>query len=300
MCWQSRHPRPLRRWISRRRAGWYWLVARELWENRAVYLAPLAVAAIFLAGFFIGLVRLPDTMRTAMALPPMQQHEAIEQPFLFVALVVMLTEVLVAVFYCVDALYGERRDRSILFWKSLPVSDLTTVLSKASIPILVLPLVAFALTAVAQVVMLVASSAVLAGSGMDGTMVWTHVPFLKTSLMNLTHLVLIHGIWYAPLYGWLLLVSAWAKRVPFLWAALPPAAIGVVEKMAFNSSYVGAMLRDRLGGPDSGTAAHGMNMDMLAPSLAHFLTAPGLWIGLAMTALFLYLAVRLRRVRGLI
>jgi ABC-2 type transport system permease protein len=278
----------------------YWLVARELWENRAVYLAPLAVAAIFLAGFFIGLVRLPDTMRTAMALPPMQQHEAIEQPFLFVALVVMLTEVLVAVFYCVDALYGERRDRSILFWKSLPVSDLTTVLSKASIPILVLPLVAFALTAVAQVVMLVASSAVLAGSGMDGTMVWTHVPFLKTSLMNLTHLVLIHGIWYAPLYGWLLLVSAWAKRVPFLWAALPPAAIGVVEKMAFNSSYVGAMLRDRLAGPDSGTAAHGMNMDMLAPSLAHFLTAPGLWIGLAMTALFLYLAVRLRRVRGLI
>ena len=252
----------------------YWSVTREVWENRSIYLAPLAVGAVFLLGFLIGLFGLPGRMRAAMAMPPMQQHESIAQPFFFVALVVMLTEVLVAVFYCVDALYGERRDRSMLFWKSLPVSDLSTVLAKASVPMLVLPLVAFTLTAVAQLVMLIASSVVVAGSGLDGGLVWTHVPFVRTSLMNLTHLVLVHGIWYAPFYAWLLLVSAWAKRVPFLWALLPPAAIGIVEKMAFNTSYVGEILRDRMGGPASGTGAHGIGTDVLAPPLVQFLTAP--------------------------
>ena len=61
-------------------------------------------------------------------------------------------------FYCLDALYGERRDRSILFWKSLPVSDLTTVLSKASIPIVVLPLLTFAVTVATQLIMLLSAA----------------------------------------------------------------------------------------------------------------------------------------------
>jgi len=131
--------------------------------------------------------------------------------------------------------------------------------------------------------------------------VCTLVPLIQTSFINLTHLVLVHGLWYAPLYGWLLLVSAWAKRVPFLWAVLPPAAIGVVEKLAFNTSYVGTMLRDRLGGlSGDAPSGDGMNMVMLATPLTQFLTAPGLWIGLALTAVFLYGAVRLRRVRGVI
>ena len=89
----------------------YWLVARELWENRAVYVAPLIVAAVFLAGFLIGLVRLPDRMRAALALSPMQQHEAIEQPFLMVALILMFIEILVAIFYCLDA-FVRRAPRS--------------------------------------------------------------------------------------------------------------------------------------------------------------------------------------------
>ncbi len=67
----------------------------------------------------------------------------IEQPYTFAAGCIMATAFIVGVFYCLDALHGERRDRSILFWKSLPVSDLTTVLSKASIPLVVLPLLSF-------------------------------------------------------------------------------------------------------------------------------------------------------------
>jgi ABC-2 type transport system permease protein len=277
-----------------------WSIRRELWENRSIYLAPLAVAAVFLVGFFIGLVRLPDRMRAALALPLMQQREAIQQPYFIAALMLMATQILVALVYCVDAFYGERRDRSILFWKSLPVSDRTTVLSKASIPILVIPLVTFAVTAATQWIMLLASSAVLSGSGMSPATLWAHVPFFETTLVNFGHLVMYHGIWYAPFYGWLLMVSAWANRAPFLWALLPPIAIGFVERIAFNSSHFAAMVQYRFGGdPGSMMPGRRMTMDMLGPhSPVEYLTRPGLWIGLALTAGFLFAAVRLRRSRG--
>ena len=278
----------------------FWSVRRELWENRSIYIAPLAVAAVFLVGFFIGLIRLPDRMRAAQALSLMQQREAIQQPYLIAALMLMATELLVALVYCLDAFYGERRDRSILFWKSLPVSDLATVLSKASIPILVIPVVAFAVTAATQWIMLLASSAVLAGSGMSPAPLWAHVPFFETSLINFGHLVVYHAIWYAPFYGWLLMASAWANRAPFLWATLPPVAIGFIERIAFNSSHFAAMVRYRfMGDPDSMTPGRRMTMDMLGPhSPGEFLTRPGLWVGLAVTAVFLFAAVRLRRYRG--
>ena len=277
-----------------------WSIRRELWENRSIYLAPLAVAAIFLAGFLIGLIGLPDRMRAALALGPMEQREAIEQPYVFAAIMLMAIALITAVVYCLDAFYGERRDRSILFWKSLPVSDLTTVLSKASVPILVIPLVAFAVTVATQLIMLLASSAVLAGSGMSPGTLWAHVPFFKTSLINFSHLVVYHGIWYAPFYGCLLMVSAWANRAPFLWATLPPIAIGVVERVAFNTSHFAAMVRYRfIGDPASLAPAGGMTMDMLGPhSPGEYLTSPGLWVGLAVTAAFLFAAVRLRRHRG--
>ncbi len=277
----------------------YWSVLRELWENRSIYLAPLAVAALFLVGFLISLIHLSDRMRAAMALGPMEQHEAIQRHYVVAAIMLMAIDLLVAVFYCLDALYGERRDRSILFWKSLPVSDVMTVLSKASIPILVLPLVTFAVTVGTQLIMLLLSSAVLAGSGMNA-MLWTHVPFVELSLINLFHLVVFHGIWWAPFYGWMLMVSAWAKRAPFLWALLPPLAIGVAEKIAFGTSHFAAMLQHRFGGdPGPAATAGRMTMDMMAPHhLGQFLSGPGLWIGLAITAVFLAVAVRLRRYQG--
>ena len=122
----------------------YWSIRREFWESRSIYIAPLGVAALILVGFMISTIHLPGNMRAALALSPMQQHEAIQQPYAVAELLMMGTFLIVAVFYCLDALHGERRDRSILFWKSLPVSDLTTVLAKASIPVVVLPLFTFA------------------------------------------------------------------------------------------------------------------------------------------------------------
>jgi len=277
----------------------YWSVRRELWESRSIYLAPLAAAALFLFGFSISTIHLRDKMRAALALDPMRQHALIEQPYNLAALLIMFTTFIVGVFYCLDALHGERRDRGILFWKSLPVSDLTTVLSKASIPLVVLPLLTLAITVAAQFIMLLLSSVVLLGSGLSVATLWTQVSPFQMSLMLLYHLVTVHALWYAPIYGWLLLVSGWARRAAFLWAGLPLLAIGVVEKVAFNSSHFAAILGDRMGGGAEAVTAPGtVPMDpMTHLTPGHFLSSPGLWIGLAIAAAFLAAAVRLRRYR---
>ena len=279
----------------------YWSVRRELWENRSIFIAPLAVAALFLFGFLISTIRLPGKVRAALVLDIIQQHNLVAQPYLIASGLMMLTTLVVGVFYCLDALHGERRDRSILFWKSLPVSDLTAVLSKAITPIVILPLVNFAITVVTQWIMLLVSTAVLLGSGLSVTTLWTHASLFQTWLMLLYHLLTVHGLWYAPIYGWLLLVSAWARRAPFLWAGLPLLAIGVVEKIAFNTTHFGAMLANRMlgggGGDDFMTGS--LSMDPLMHfTPGQFLISPGLWIGLAIAAAFLAAAARLRRYQG--
>lgn len=276
----------------------YWAVRREVWENRSIYLAPLAVAAVILFGFLISTIRLPAKMRAAAALGPMEQHHVVAQPYFFAAGVMMLTTLVVGVFYSLDALHGERRDRSILFWKSLPVSDLTTVLSKAITPVAILPLVTFAISVGIQSIMLLVSTAVLLGSGLGVTTLWSQGSLFQQWLMLLHHLLIVHGLWYAPIYGWLLLVSAWARRAPFLWASLPLLAIGVVERIAFNTSHFAALLGHRLiGGPGGDEFMTGsLSMHPLVHfTPVAFLGSPGLWIGLAVAAAFLAAAVRLRR-----
>ena len=114
----------------------YWSVRRELWENRSIYIAPLAVAAVYMLGFLISLFWLPRSLRGLEALhDATPQPIALAMPYSHAAMLIMVVGFLVGIFYSLDALHGERRDRSILFWKSLPVSDLTTVLAKASVPL---------------------------------------------------------------------------------------------------------------------------------------------------------------------
>jgi len=204
----------------------YWSVRRELWENRWIYIAPVVAAALFLFGFAISIVR----MRLQK-----EVRWSVDQYELAPALI-MGTAIIVSVFYCLDALYGERRDRSILFWKSLPVSDVTAVISKLAIPILILPLISFIITVGTQLLMLVTSSVIFAGSSVNIGSMWAQASFFRVPLIWLYHLVTVHGLFYTPLYAWLLLVSAWAPRAPFLWAFLPPFVIYGVEKIAFNTT----------------------------------------------------------------
>src|SRR5204863_1647860 len=111
---------------------------------------------------------------------PLKARTAIEMPYSMAAMMIMFTAFIVAVFYCLDALHGERRERSILFWKSLPVSDLSTVLSKAIIPLVVLPMVSFAIIVVTQFIMLVISTLALLPSGL-ATTTWANFNLFRQS-----------------------------------------------------------------------------------------------------------------------
>jgi len=276
----------------------YWSVWREVWENKSIYIAPSIVSAVIVLGALVSSGHLPERRRTAMLLDEAHRQAAIQLPYDIVAMVFIVTAFIVGFFYCLDALYGERRDRSILFWKSLPVSDLTTVLSKACIPLLIIPPIIFTIIVATQFVMLLISSAVLMSSGLAGT-TWANFNLLQQSVVLLYGLVVI-ALWHAPIYGWALLVSGIAWRATFLWAVLPPLAIGVFEKITFNTSYFSSMLKNRLGG--AGDTAftfqmhRGLSVDQLTP--ARFLSTPGLWIGLIVAAVFVATAIRLRRYRG--
>ncbi len=276
----------------------YWSVRRELWENRAVYIAPLVAAVVFLFGFVINIIHLRRHLDVS-PLDPAQQHHLLFTRYEIAAALIMVTAFAVGIFYTLDALYGERRDRSILFWKSLPVSDLTVVLSKVTIPAVILPFVSYVISVATQLIMLVLSSAVFAGSGVDVAKMWTEASFFHVSAVMLYHIVTVHGLWYAPIYGWLLLVSAWAARAPFMWAFLPPFVICGVEKLAFNTTHFLKLLESRLMGPPHPNMMRmGTPMDPMANLIpSHFFSEPGLWIGLALAAIFLFAAVRLRRYR---
>jgi ABC-2 type transport system permease protein len=287
---------------SRATRPFYWSVQREVWENRSIYLAPLAIAAVFLFGFLITVLHFPRQVRAASALDPMHYREAIIVPYDISGSVMMLMAILVSVLYCVDALHGERRDRSILFWKSMPVSDLTTVLAKATIPIIVIPVIATAAAIGLQAVMLVVSSAVLLGSGQSVAQFWSTVSPLEMWSLLLYHIMTAHALWPAPIYAWLLLVSGWARRAVLLWAALPVVAIAAVELIVSRSANFATFIGGRLIGSahDASTSGPGLfpTNPMTHVTPFHLLMSPGFWGGLLVTAIFLAAAVRLRRYRG--
>src|SRR5882762_4603161 len=176
----------------------YWSVWRELWENHSIYIAPLIVAAIILFGSFVSAFHLPGRRHNALLLDPAHRRAAIEMPYDIAAVMFILTAFIVGLFYCLDALHGERRERSILFWKSLPVSDLTSVLSKASIPLVVLPLVSFAIIVVTQFVMMLISTVALLPSDLAAT-TWANFNLIRQSLVLLYGLAAI-ALWHAPIY----------------------------------------------------------------------------------------------------
>ena len=283
----------------------YWSVRRELWENRSIYIAPLAVAAVYMLGFLISLFWLPRSLRGLEALhDATPQPIALAMPYSHAAMLIMVVGLLVGIFYSLDALHGERRDRSILFWKSLPVSDLTTVLAKAIVPLAILPVLVFAITVTLQLIMLLVSAAVLLFSGAGAATPW-HPPLFEMELVLLYSLTVL-ALWHAPLYMWLLLVSGWPRRATFLWAVLPPLALAALEFIAFHTSYLGSLLQDRLYGfaaaafdlkDKAGVPLdpHFIPLEQLAPG--RFLSSSSLWFGLIFAAIFFAAAVRLRRYR---
>ena len=269
----------------------YWSVRRELWEHRSIYLGPVIAAGVVLLGFILSVMQVShvefgsgDSRINLEALP-----------YLVVGGVVLATSLLVAFAYCLSALNAEKRDRSILFWKSLPVSDLTTILSKSAIPLAVIPVVAMIVTLAAQLVVMV----LLSVSGRLGSAAGpVSVGEIMTSTLIYGPLVL--SLWYAPVYGWLLLVSSWAKRGAFLWAILPPLGLCVLEGIVLHTRHFADLLGLRLNGGFAAAFAMGApgatgHFGMPQVTRAQFFTSPELWGGLLVAAAFIAAAVWLRR-----
>jgi ABC-2 type transport system permease protein len=290
------------------------LVQRELWEHRALWMAPLTVAVILVACSFpvhIGPLHFgneegfwtQDGNRLAV-FGWLQWGLAVPQ---LIVMGILLN------FYLLDCLYAERKDRSILFWKSLPVSDAATVASKLLTGLVIVPLGVFALTAVTNLLV----SAIFVARASFGTTpipaaVWSTVVWLKVEALFLYGLI-VTIFWYAPLAAYLVLVSSWARRNVFLWAALPPVIAMLVERWSTGTHYVLSLIEYRTWGmwqtsnmePSVNRAMTGDSHNQIVSLSSVFdnLHVAGpflnidLWIGLAVAAAFAFAAARIRRYR---
>ena len=288
---------------------YYWSVRREIWEHRAIYLGPLAVAAFAVLVHVLSIIAgggAGHTVHEVHADDPTQPYTAVYDSLTGI---IVTTGLLVGVLYSLGALYGERRDRSILFWKSLPVSDVTAVLAKAAIPLIVLPLVILAVVIAASLTTAALQIIVWSMKGFEPGALWAQLdlPFVWLSLLyGLPFMVL----WYAPVYAWLLLVSAWAPRWPFLWGAAPFVLMLIVEHGPLMGTRVHWLVERYLGGGvlqpyvrGDGYWTRGLTELDWIESLAELeparlYTLPVLWIGVLLAALFLFLAARVRRTRA--
>ena len=269
----------------------WWSLRRELWEHRFLYIAPLAVGALITVANLVN-VLLPQGLHLG-PLDAAAQHQVLESHFIFAALLLMFSTGVVSIFYAVDALYGERRDRSILFWKSMPVSDTVTLLAKLTIPLLLMPLFTFAITFVTQLIMLLLGM-MRAGAGLP-----SQLGLASMWGAEFFHLVAFHGLWWAPFWGWFLMASAWARRAPLLWATLPPLGIAFAERIAFGTSYFAQWLMFRfVGGMEEGASQPMSSGSLMAMTPLRFITDIHLWTGFLACAVFVVIAIRLRRLRG--
>ena len=277
-----------------------WSVRRELWEHRSVRYAPLAVAGLILFGFLMGLGHSSYKLWQSASQPFQKQMLEHMIPYGISAAALIATSLIVAVFYCLGTLHNERRDRSILFWKSMPVSDLTALLAKIVVPLVILPLVTFVVIVATQLIMFLLATAFLVANGHPPAAYWATLP-LPQIWVEVFYGLLTFSFWYWPVYGWLLLVSSWAKRAPFLWAVLPPLGLALIERLAFDTSHVSDVLNSRLlGNFAAGFVYHehpngGFPFPQMNP--VGFVTSPGLWIGMVLGAGFFAAAVWMRRRR---
>jgi len=227
-----------------------WLLKREYWEHRGGFFwAPIVTGAIFLLLSVMAIIA-GETVRRSVddggetltmngvelsqltqTLGPKEQQElaggldlgmllAGSWPFIVLAFVVF--------FYCLGALYDERKDRSILFWKSLPLSDGQTVLSKLASALVMAPLIAtVAAVATGLGFLVILSVYAMFHGGNPIDLIWGPASPL-TVAFHLVAALPVYVMWALPTVGWLLLVSAWARSKPFLWALLVPVFAGVL------------------------------------------------------------------------
>jgi ABC-2 type transport system permease protein len=295
-----------------------WMIRREIWEHKAIWVAPLIVLGCLLLLTITGNVHLGPIGTVGEPEPLGQFPRDVQIRLLMIvyaglALVIDMVMGIVAFFYSIDSLYSDRRDRSVLFWKSLPLSDAETVLSKFAVAAVVIPLVTLVAAVLAQFIVAAGGSAKLAIAGMAADIMWQPEAILGGILVALLWCV-IAVLWYAPVIAYLMLASAWAPKGPFLWAVLPPVGAWVLERVVLYSNHVGEFITNRLFGlyhllgptqdveadlEDSEVGAEISKLSQvdLLGNLREFLVSPDLWLGIVAAGLLLAAAMWVRRYR---
>jgi ABC-2 type transport system permease protein len=282
-----------------------WLIRREFWENRAIWMIPAIFGALLIVAALFGHVPIP-------ALTSRAEIRDTGGIFLIAfGLTFYLVMAVYAAWYLMECLYADRRDRSILFWKSLPISDVRTVMSKLAIAFVAIPLVYFV---AADVTSLIAAFILSVRARQSlGSALWQPDLWLQIQVLWI-YTIVTSAVWYLPVAGYLLAVSAWAKRAVILWTILPPLALNLIERVFFGTNVIGRELAKRLLGMapvafyapqemfshDSikATAGDGPASVWQFINPSGFFANPQTWIGVAVGVALIILAIQLRTRRS--
>jgi ABC-2 type transport system permease protein len=280
------------------------LIRREFWEHRQLWIAPLVLAVAYIAVCFLpGAIHFGDGSDFPRNGSPSTGQFFFMGMQLFSTGLLYLLMSVVIFFYLTDSLYAERKDRSILFWKSLPVSDAATVLAKVAVAMLVVPVGVVLLSIVANLLAFGVVSVRLSDSPLQQFLQWNTGTWIRLNGLLLVD-VLVLALWFLPFAGYQLLVSAWAKSNVFIWTILPPLALTFGERLVFGTWYIGKFLLSRLtvgmagARPDAPlNAANAVEETLHRINATPQLATLELWLGVLAGALLVYGAIRIRRYR---
>jgi ABC-2 type transport system permease protein len=220
-----------------------WLVRREFWENRAIWLIPAVLGGLLVLASLFGGYQVLGAVDLATVRAVVQAGALDGMVLIAVTFFVVMS--IYSTWYLLDCLYADRKDRSILFWKSMPISDTATVVCKLATALIVIPLLYFALADLTTLIMAFIIS-VRANSYIDSSL-WRGGLWLQIQALWL-YLIVTAGIWYLPVAAWLLVVSAWARRAVMLWSILPPLALVIAERVFLGTHVIAGQFASRLGG----------------------------------------------------
>ena len=261
------------------------LVRRELWEHRGLIWAPLAMALTIIVLSLLGAAQDIALPGVVVVRDADEQRDFLSTLMFGLLVPQLLAGLVVVFFYLLDGLFTERRDRSILFWKSLPVSDTKTVLSKLFVALVAMPLWIWALSLLVGLVVFGVLAAKVSNTPAAALGTWHGEDWLVLQATLLGKLA-VKALWYLPVAGWLLLVSVLAKRAPFLWATLPFLVLSLAERIALGTNVMGALVAQRL---------FGFREEVSLMREFSLLASPDLWVGVAIGAALVYAAIRVRQ-----
>ena len=295
------------------------LIRRELWEHRSIWLTPIVIAGVVTLGTLTALMfagefahELDLAIFGAQNIAGDMERKAVLTGFFVGSSWLFLLGLgVLTIFYTLDSLYAERKDKSILFWRSLPVTDAETVISKLLTAVVLIP--AFAIVAIigTHIVNLIVTSIWVSIKGGDaGLLIWGSVPLLDNWLATALT-VFGMAIWMSPFLGWFLFVSAYTKRSPLLMAFLPLVLIPMIEGIFFRSANFAEAVWGRgakiplFSGIDIETffdEGHARVSEEMVSLLAHldlgkFVTSIDTWIGIIVCGLLTTAAIYVRRFR---